>query len=47
MCVKIMFDYDSKGRNGSSTSISDIVVIYISKDDEDMVKLYVGKEMEM
>lgn len=47
MRVKIMLDHDPKGRNGPSTPIPDTVVIHTPKDDEDMAKPYVGKEMEM
>ena len=47
MRVKIMLDHDPKGRNGPSTPIPDTVVIHTPKDDENMAKPYVGKEMEM
>ena len=47
MKVKIMLDHDPKGRTGPSTPIPDTVIIHNPKDDDELSKPFVGKEMEM
>merc|ERR1711990_273441 len=47
--VKIMLDWDPKGRTGPSTPIPDVVTIHNPKDDDEsgVAKPFVGKELEM
>ena len=46
--VKIMLDWDPKGRTGPKTPIPDTVTIHNPKDeDESLAKPHVGKELDM
>ena len=47
--VKIMLDWDPKGRTGPKNPIPDMVTIHTPKDEDEsgVAKPFVGKEMEM
>jgi len=46
--VKIMKDWDPKGKLGPKTPLPDVVTVHQPKEDELMAeKPFVGKEMEM
>lgn len=46
--VKIMLDWDPKGKQGPMTPLPDVVTIHMPKEEEEFAhKPHVGKEAEM
>ena len=46
--VKIMLDWDPKGKQGPMTPLPDVVIIHSPKEEEEFApKPYVGKEAEV
>jgi small subunit ribosomal protein S3e len=46
--VKIMLDWDPKGKQGPMTPLPDVVTIHMPKEEEELAhKPHVGKEAEL